>query len=293
METSRKDLSGGKEGIMNAHLKPPQPRLSMGARAALALAIVMGGCNLNEVEVPELSGPSEIGTALRLTATPDVITADGFSTSLIQVQAFDQNGGALAGRSIVLALADNTTQAFADIGTLNATSGARLRAAEAIVVTGANGVAQAVYTAPARTDFTADSFVTVAARPVGTDATGIEYRFVKIELRSAEPRLFPQKEGNAAPTCNFVVEAPQGSTSCSGPMVCTVKVNTSVLFQDASSDGDGTIVRYEWFFQDGSNVEYAIDTNHVFRSTGVFGVVHRVTDNNGAATACTASITVN
>jgi hypothetical protein len=220
-----------------------------------------------------------------------VITADGFSTSLIQVEAFDQNGEPAAGRSVLLALADSTGN-FADRGTLNAFNGARLRAAEAIVVTGANGVGQALYTSPPRTDFTADAFVTIAARPVGNDATGITYRSVKIELKSAEPRLFPINSGNALPTCSFVVEAPVGSTTCSGPTTCTVKRNTSVLFQTTSVDSDGFIVRYDWYFGDGSPNEDSPDTNHVFRITGPITVTHRVTDNNGGATACTGTITV-
>jgi hypothetical protein len=276
---------------MNFQPKNRQPRLSPPARAALALALIMGGCGLDEVEIPELSGPSELGLSLKLTATPDVLTADGFSTSLIQVQAFDNNGAPAAGRSVLLALADGSGN-FADIGTLNATNGTRLRAAEAVVVTGDNGVGQAVYTAPPRTDFTADSFVTIAARPIGTDASGIAYRSVKIELRSAEPRLFPISPGNAAPTCSFVVEAPVGSTTCSGPTTCTVKPNTSVLFQTTSSDSDGVIVRYEWYFGDGTSNEDSPDTNHVFRAAGSFTVTHRVTDNNGGAAACTATITV-
>lgn len=261
------------------------------ARAAFVLALFMGGCNLDEVEVPELSGPSELGTALRLTANPDVITADGFSTSLIQVEVFDQNGSPAANRTVILALSD-TSGRLADIGTLNATSGARLRAAEATVVTGSSGTANAVYTAPPRTDFTADNFVVIQARPVGTDATGIVYRSVRIELKSAEPRLFPQVSGNSAPTCSFIVEAPQGSTTCSGPNTCTVKPNTSVLFQTTSVDSDGFIVRYDWYWGDGTPNVTAPDSNHPFVAAGDYTVTHRVTDNGGAVAACTAVIKV-
>jgi hypothetical protein len=274
---------------ISSTIRTAWPRVALGAPLLLVLA--MAGCGLDDVEIPELSGPSELGLALKITVTPDVVTADGFSTSLVQVQAFDQNGGAATNRQILLAIADGTGN-FADLGTLNATSGGRLRAAEAVVVTGANGVATAVYTAPARTDFTADQFVTIGARPVGTDANGIAYRSAKIELKSAEPRLFPQVPDNDLPSCSFIVEAPQGATTCTGPTTCSVKVNTGVLFQTTSSDTDGFLVRYEWFFGDGTQVEYAPDQNHVFRSTGTFTVVHRVTDNVGGLSACTADITV-
>jgi len=89
--------------------------------AFLGLALVHAGCGLDEVKVPELEGPSELGTSLKVTATPDVITADGFSTSLIQVQVFDQNGSPTAGRQVILALADSGGN-FADIGTLRSTT---------------------------------------------------------------------------------------------------------------------------------------------------------------------------
>jgi hypothetical protein len=263
----------------------------LAAVAVACAALGSGGCGLDEETIPELSGPSVTGSNVKLTATPDVITADGFSSSLVQVQVFDQNGNPAAGRSVLLAIADGAGN-FADIGTLYATNGTLLRAAEAVVVTGGNGIGQAVYTAPARTDFTADAYVTIAGREVGNDANGSVYRSVKIELKSAEPRLFPINPGNALPVCGFVVEAPVGSTTCSGPTTCTVKVNTSVLFQTTSVDSDGFIVRYEWYFGDGTNNEDSPDTNHPFRSVGTFTVTHRVTDNNGGASACTATITV-
>jgi hypothetical protein len=275
---------------MSMQRQTPRPRLRRTTQAALVLALLAGGCGLDEVTIPDPAGPSELGTALKITVSPDVLTADGFSTSLVQIQAFDQNGGALGGRAVLLSIIESGGN-FVDLGTLNATNGSLLRAAEATVVTNGSGVATAVYTSPARTDFTADGFITIGARPVGNDATGIAYRTAKIELRSAEPKLFPPGSG-AGPTCNFVVEAPQGSTTCSGPTTCTVKVNTSVLFQDTSFDTDGIIVRYDWYWGDGSPNEDSPDSNHVFRTVGDFDVTHRVTDNTGLASACTAKISV-
>ena len=258
--------------------------------AALCAALTMGGCGLDKDKVPDLGGPSELSISLKLSASPDVLTADGFSTSLIQVQVFDQNGQTVAGRTVLLALA-TTSGSFVDLGSLYSPSGTLLRAAEATVVTGSNGIATAIYTAPPRTDFTANDGVRVDARLVGTDFNGAIYKFVAIELKSAEPKLFPPGTGNA-PTCTFVVEAPQGSTTCSSATTCTVKPNTSVLFQDTSFDSDGYILRYDWYFGDGSGNEDSPDTNHVFRASGTFTVTHRVTDNTGLASACTTTITV-
>jgi hypothetical protein len=259
--------------------------------AAACAALPLASCGLDEVNIPELGGPSERGIAIKITASPDVVTADGFSTSLVTVQVFDQNGGAAPNRTVLLALADAAGR-FADLGTLYSPAGARLRAAEATVVTNSSGLATAVYTAPARTDFTADDSVVIGARLVGTDFNGATYNYVRVELKSAEPRLFPQNPGNDPPLCSFVVEAPQGSTVCSGPTTCGVRANTSVLFQSTSSDPDGVIVRYDWYWGDGTPNNDSPDTNHVFRTVGDFEVIHRVTDNNGAAVACTGTITV-
>jgi hypothetical protein len=119
--------------------------------ALAALLISLQGCNLNHTQIPGLIGPSELALALRLTATPDVITADGYSTSSVQAELHDQNGQPIAGRSILFALSDESGN-FADIGTLETPSGNRLHAGTATAVTGGDGVAQVIYRAPARTD---------------------------------------------------------------------------------------------------------------------------------------------
>ena len=52
----------------------------------LALGLGITGCGLDDVEIPELDGPSELGLSLKLTVSPDIIVADGFSTALVTVQ---------------------------------------------------------------------------------------------------------------------------------------------------------------------------------------------------------------
>ena len=37
---------------------------------ALGLLLALNGCGLDKVEVPDLDGPSELGTGIRMTATP-------------------------------------------------------------------------------------------------------------------------------------------------------------------------------------------------------------------------------
>lgn len=248
---------------------------------ALALALALSGCGLEEVEIPDFSGPSELGTAIRMTASPDLLLADGFSTSLIEATVFDQNGRAAPGRDIFFSVSSEDGIP-ADLGHLRSTSPDRTVGTGLVVRTDGGGVARVVYVAPPRTDLTAHSNILVAARPVGSDFNGQMYRTVSIELRSAEPRLFPPNPANEPPTCGFTVE----------PSVGPFRVNQAILFQTTSFDVDGTIVRYEWFFGDGTKAD-SPDTAKVYRVPGTYNVVHIVTDNNGArSAACTAAITV-
>ena len=67
-----------------------------GAWICIGLLLGLGGCGLDEVEIPELDGPSELALSVRLTASPDILVADGFSTSLIQATLRGPNGEVLA-----------------------------------------------------------------------------------------------------------------------------------------------------------------------------------------------------
>jgi hypothetical protein len=252
----------------------------MGAAVAVVLLMAAAGCGLHEVDIPDLEGPAELALSLRLTAVPDVITADGVSTSIITATLRGPDGRPLSGRTIFFVTAD-TAGRFADIGELSAEQ----------VVTDGNGVAQVIYTAPPRTDATADQTVLVMARPVGEDAQSANYRSVRIELRSAEPRLFPQipecgaagapaANCNVPPVCNFAVQAPAG-----------FRVNVSILFQSTAADPDGTIVRYFWDFGNGRHADNP-DTATAYFSPGNYTVTHTVTDNGGSQRACQAVIPI-
>lgn len=254
------------------------------ARVAVGLSflLALNGCGLDEVEVPDLDGPSSFGLNLRLTANPDVITADGFSTSVIRATLRDSAGRPVAGRAIFFAIADEDGL-FADIGTLSSDR----------ATTDGSGVAQVVYEAPSRTDATAHQSVLIAARPIGDDFGGQIYRTVRIELRSAEPRLFPQRPicgvvgapaapaCNAPPVCSFAVQAPSG-----------FRPNVGILFQSTSADPDGTIVRYAWDFGNGRRADNP-DVSTVYFSAGTFTVTHTVTDDDGAQSACAAILAIN
>ena len=252
---------------------------------AAGLCLAMSACGVDEVDIPDLFGPSETAESLVITATPDLLVADGVSFAIVQGIFRDKNARPISGRAINFLIADEAGRP-ANIGTLSSDSG------KGNVITDANGVATAIYTTPYRTDATANQTILILARPVGNDANGYTfglspttyYKSARIELRSAEPRLFPQNPANTAPTCNFNFEFPNG-----------FRAPAAGLFQTTASDVDGTIVRYEWTFSDDTtgNIQYSPDTAHIFRTPGTWTVTHRVTDDDGfASTPCQITVVI-
>jgi hypothetical protein len=256
----------------------------------MALLVAHGGCGFDGVEIPELVGPAELATSIALTASPDLIEADGFSTSLITATVRDQNGQPIAGRDIFFSIADAAGRT-ADIGTLRSTTTGVNVGTGITVQTNAQGVAAVVYEAPARTDASANQQIRVTARPAGTDASSALYRSVNVELRAAESRLFPQNpDGNTLPTCSFAVQT-TGKGRCTDVGVCVVPVNSTVFFQSTSFDEDGRIVRYFWSFGNGRTADHP-DVSTSYGLPGFYRIRHLVTDNLGGQAACSADITV-
>jgi hypothetical protein len=76
-------------------------RLPLAAAAVLGLSLAVSGCGLDDVETPQLIGPSETGISVQLTALPDTINADGVSGSTIQLVLRDSAGKAVTGRAVL------------------------------------------------------------------------------------------------------------------------------------------------------------------------------------------------
>lgn len=259
------------------------------APKALPLVLLLGlqACGLEEVAIPELGGPSELGLALQLRANPDWVIADNVSVSDIVATLRGPNGQPVGGRLILFTLADSSAIP-AMIGELSTVTGQVIAGGQsATAVTDGSGVAQVRFSAPARTDILSATTVVIAGRPSGTDANAAIYRTVRVEVVPAEPRLFPPAPGNTAPTCSFTMQPSLGpNPDGSYPR------GFQILFQSTSSDAaPGRIVRYEWDFGDGTG-DLKPDTNHAYGPTGTYIVTHIVTDNNGAASSCTKPITV-
>ena len=179
---------------------------SAGRRAVPRAAPAPRRCGLDELRSPTSTGPRARRSSVRLTASPDIILADGFSTSLVQATLLDQNGRRSGGPPGLHGHHGRSRPAPPTSATSGRTGPGRASAPAWCCHGDGNGVAQAAYEAPARTDFTANGSVMVPGAPVGDDfATARSTSTVRIELRSAEPRLFPQIPGTSA-DCNFAVE---------------------------------------------------------------------------------------
>jgi hypothetical protein len=282
--------------------------------AVLSALLALQGCGLDEVDIPELDGPSTFAANLFLTATPDLLVADGVSQSVITAQFLDENGRATPNREIFFTIADEDGM-FASIGSFPTAEGPAFAVS---VRTDGNGLARIVYQAPPRTDATANQTVLIAARPIGTDASNMVYRTVRIELRSAEPRLFPPNPNNIPPVASFVIEVPRGSCGtpqptpvptalpsgvpstppstapgggCATTPACVARVNTPILVQTTSFDADGVIVRYLWSFSNGRQSD-APDSITSYSQPGTYTITHQVTDDDGSSAVCTGTVTV-
>jgi PKD repeat protein len=244
------------------------------AAIGLGLILAQPGCNLHSVDVPSIEGPSEEGFSLQLQLSKDVLVADGGDSAVVTATVRGPDGRPAANKDVFFAVAD-ATGTFADIGVIVGSNGP---GTGATVRTNGQGVAQVLYEAPSRTDATANQTVLIMVRIVGNNANGKPYHSVRIELRSAEPRLFPPNGANKAPTCQFITEP------AAGPF----KVNQVIGFHSTSFDTDGVIIRYEWTFGDGTSDEGSPDQAHVYRAAGTYAVTHIVTDDNGAQAKCAA-----
>jgi len=87
---------------MTVMSKAKLPRVT--ALGAMGLLLVLGACDLNEVSIPELTGPAEQGLSIEMRAVPDILNADGVSTSTVTVFVRDQNGRPVANRQLLFAV---------------------------------------------------------------------------------------------------------------------------------------------------------------------------------------------
>ncbi len=218
-------------------------------------------------EAPPLSGPSEFGTSVTLTASPDAINQDGGSQSVITITTRDSNGNPL--RNVSLRTDIFVNGVHTDFGSLSARS----------VVTDANGRATLVYTAPAAPagpSVDTGTTVDIVATPLGTNFANETPRLVTI-------RLLPT--GVVAPPDGL---QPSFTFTPSSPLD-----HQTVIFDATSSraPSNNPIATYSWNFGDGATGSGRTAT-HAFNTAGTFVVTLTVADafNRTASTSQTVSV---
>lgn len=199
-------------------------RLTLGI---VGTALLLAGCTVQKQDTPPLSGPSELGTAIAITVTPDVLSQDGASQSLVTVTARDANGQPL--RSLPVRAEITVNGVITDFGTLSARN----------VVTDASGRATFTYTAPAAPAVSVDNgtMVQIQVIPGGSNFGNATPRFASI-------RLVPPG----------VIGAPNNLVAIFAVTPNAPNEDTTVLFDASSSvaaNPNTTIVSYEWDFGDG------------------------------------------
>jgi chitodextrinase len=252
-------------------MKRTAPALSIVIVALAALLVSAPGCTLKNQEAPPLSGPSEFGTSITLTASPDAINQDGGSQSLITITARDSNGNPL--RNVSLRTDIFVGGVHTDFGTLSARS----------VVTDANGRATLIYTAPASPagpSVDANTTVDIVATPLGTDFANAVSRLVTIRLLPIGIVVPPD---GLQPDFTFTPTSPTDHqdvlfTACGDPTKPCAPANNPVA-------------SYSWDFGDGRTATGRTAT-HSYNESGTYFVTLTISDSVGRSAAATRQITV-
>lgn len=236
--------------------------------SAVVVALAGTACTVDQTVAPALTGPSDFGTSIIVTSTPDTLVLDG-QQSVVTVEARDASGGPLANLRVHLDITSGGI--VTNCGRLSLTD----------VTTASDGRAAVVYTAPTlplplpECSSAGRDGVTIFASAVGTNAMttnefGASIRFL---LPSTAP---------AAPVfaVNFVISPNPG------------RVNVPVTFSDAGSVSPGhAIVSFRWNWSDGAT-KTGPSVIHDFSTAGIHTVTLTITDDIGQSGFKTALVTI-
>ncbi|MDA1093839.1 MAG: hypothetical protein O3A25_11315 [Acidobacteria bacterium] len=137
---------------------------------AAAVALTASGCLNKDASPDPFIGPSELGLALSLSTSPDVLPTDGASQSLLTIIARDGAGQVVPSLSLRLQLRFGGV--FQDVGRISSRT----------LVTGQNGTALAIYTAPVAGAVDGGAAVEVLVTPVGDNFANAVPRTMTIRL---------------------------------------------------------------------------------------------------------------
>jgi hypothetical protein len=238
--------------------------LSLRIGAALAASVLLAACTTHKQETPSLTGPSAMGTSLVVTVSPDVLNQDGVSQSLVQIQAYDNNGQPLRNKSLRVETAvDNF---ITDFGKLSARS----------VVTDNNGRASTTYTAPAPVlGITSTVNVDILVTPSESDFANATTRTVTIHIVPTGT-IGP-------PTSPFVPNFTPPSATIGNPATFDATVT--------GTSANASVATYLWDFGDGDTA-FGQTVQHIFGDPGTYLVTLAVIDTLGRTNSVSKSVTI-
>lgn len=220
--------------------------------AAIVVLMTSAGCAVQEQNAPPLSGPSELGLSVQISAAPEFLPRDGSSMSTITTKAYDPNGKPLAGQRVRL---------VASAGTLSTSE----------ATTGSDGAAQVTYIAPGMNENV--STVTITATPIqNSNYVNSDSRFLQIRVTGPDIPVATFTNSPATPAQFELVTLDAGvSTLSNRPCLATCT--------------------YSWTFPDGSTATGQFVTKR-FQTQGPQVVSVLVTAPSGTFQTATRTITV-
>lgn len=234
----------------------------------LMLLLLTAGCTVQQTETPALTGPSELALRLALQALPDSILQDGASQAALQIEASGPDGAPVRGLGLRIEIFHQGV--IQDFGTLSAKT----------VVTGEDGRARAIYTAPPQSTEPVDEgkIVTFRVTPIGSDFGGQTSRTV--DLRLVTPGVI--QAPNRPPVPLF---------TSTGPLV----PNSDIIFDASTTTDEGEVCgadcTFQWEFGDGGTAT-GVFVKHQFRTADTFFVKLTATDRRGASASSETPIQI-
>ena len=234
---------------------------------AVSLAALLAACTMKDSEAPDFAGPSEFGTSINVSITPDVITQDGASQSVVTVTVRGPNGQLLPNVPLRAEILVNGTPV--DFGSLSARN----------IVTSSEGKATLVYTAPAGVSGVSvdeGTIVDIGVTPVGSD-------FNASRMLTASLRLVPRG--------TIVVPANLNAAFTISPEDPAERQTVLFDASTSTSPANNPIASYLWDFGDGTTGTGRA-TSHAYSRGGTYVVTLTISDSVGRAAQATRSIIV-
>jgi hypothetical protein len=237
--------------------------------AALVAAVAAAGCTTTKQEAPALSGPSEFGQSLSVTATPDRLSQDGVSQARVEATVRNSEGKPTPGVTVQWRV--------------TASSGLLVEPSTQQSTTDGQGRATMVVTAPPPPAVVPPTpgTLTITANAVGTDLISTtNFRAVVVQLVPPAGTLLP----NRLPVASFTVSPAIGN------------INQEITF-DATNTTDegepcGSLCTYQWDFGN-FETDSGQRVTKRFGKSGTFTITLTVTDPRGGVDSDARSLKIN